>query len=257
MRHISIISLILLLLSLLFGVTFTGCGYNGNGKVTVERRDVGPFRSIVVEQDGTGMGFVFGANHRSDFQIKLVKDTVEYTTIEYDENLLHHIKTESVNERLIIRSQKELFSKRDIHVNVHYVNLDKIDAHSFAEIVFTNPYRGERLAMDLTGACDVKGEVFADAVDIDVSGAADLDLSGKVRKFKGKFTGAGNYRGFGLITDTCILDVSGAADAQVHVLNYLKVDASGATDVVYRGSPKVDQDISGAGEVKASKSDTL
>lgn len=257
MRHVSIISLILLFLSLLFGVAFTGCGYNGNGKIKVERRDVGSFKSIVVEQDGSGAGFIFGQNKRSDFHIKLVKDTVEYASIEYDENLMHHIKTESVNERLIIRTRKDLFSHRDIHINVHYVELNHIDAHSFAQIVFSNAYHGERLGIEVSGACDIKGEVFADVVDMDVSGAADINLGGKVRKFKGEFSGAGTYKGFGLITDTCILDISGAADAEVYALGYLKVDASGATDVVYKGNPKVDQDISGAGSVKSAKSDTL
>lgn len=255
MKHISIISLILLLLSLLFGIT--GCGYRGNGKMKVERREVGPFKSIVVEQDGNGAGFVFGPNQRSDFHIKLVKDTVEYTTIEYDENLMHHIKTESVNDRLIIRTRKDLFSRRDIHINVHYITLDHIDAHSFAEIVFTNPYQGKQLHVDVSGACDLKGEIYTELLHMDVTGAADVNLSGKARKFKGEFSGAGNYKGFGLITDTCILDVTGAADAQVHVLNYLKVDASGATDVEYRGNPKVDQKISGAGDVHASKTDSL
>lgn len=254
MRHISIISLILLLLSLLFGV---GCGYNGNGIVKVERREVGSFKSIVVDQDGGGGGFLFGRNERSDFRIKLVKDTVEYTTIEYDENLLHHIKVESVNDKLIIRSQKDLFSKRDIHVNVHYVNLDQIDVHSFADVVFSNPYHGSRLGVDVSGACNIRGEVFADVVDMDISGAADVDLSGKVRKLKGEFSGAGTYKAFGLITDTCILDISGASEAQLHVLHYLKVDVSGAGDVEYRGRPRVDQNISGAGNIRASEKDTL
>ena len=181
MRHTSIISLILLLLSLLFGLSFTGCGYQGNGIVKVERREVGSFNSLLVEQESGGTGPVIGQNEYSGFRIKLIQDTVEYTTIEYDENLLHHIKTESVNGKLIIRSRKSLLSKRDIHVNVHYINLEHIDATSFAEIIFATPYHGSRLGMDLTGASDIKGEVFADVLDIDVSGAADLNLKGKAQ----------------------------------------------------------------------------
>lgn len=257
MRHTSIISLLMLLLSLLFGVAFSGCGHNGNGKIKVERRDVGSFRSIVLEQETDGTGFLFGNNNLSGMHVKLVKDSVEYASVEYDENLLHHVKTESVNDRLIVRTRQSLFSKRDIKINIHYIHLDHIDASSFAEIDFATPYHGRSLAMELTGASEVKGEVFADVLDLNVTGSSDLELSGKVRKFKGDFSGAGNCRTFGLITDTCILGVSGATDAQVHVLKYLNVSVSGAADVEYRGKPKVDQDITGAGEIRGVKGDTL
>ena len=252
MTHTGFISLILFLLSLLFGITFTGCGYGGNGNIQVERREVGSFKTVVIEEGGSGPDFTINGRRLSGFKIKLLKDTVEYVSLEYDENLLHHIKTETVGGRLIIRPKKMLFSRRDINVSVHYVNIERIEASAFADITFGNPYEGKRLQIEMAGACRLKGEVYADVLDMDMAGLAEVDLDGKTRKMKGEFAGSGNYRGFGLITDTCILDISGAADAQTNVLQYLKVDVAGAGNVTYRGNPKVEQEVVGTGEVRRS-----
>lgn len=257
MKHISIMSLLMYLLALLFGISCAGCGHTGNGNIKVERRNVGSFHSLVIEQQNGGpSNFVFAEGDGSGFKIKLIKDTVEYTTVEYDENLIHHVKTESVNDRLIIRTRKNLFSKRDIRINVHYINLDNIDASVWADITFATPYHGKKLDINISGAGQVSGEVFADVLEMDLSGGSYLNLGGKSRRVSGNFTGSGNYKGFGLISDTCILDISGAADAQVHVLKYLKVGVSGAGNVEYMGSPKVDRDISGAGSVHQSGVDS-
>lgn len=249
-------SLLMYLLALLFGISCAGCGHSGNGNIKVERRNVGSFRSLVIErQHGGPSNLMFNEGDGSNFKIKLIKDTAEYTTVEYDENLIHHVKTESVNGKLIIRTRKNLFSKRDIHINVHYVNLDNIDAGVWADITFANPYHGEKLDINISGAGNISGEVFADVLNMDLTGASDLKLSGKSRRVSGSFTGSGNYQGFGLISDTCILDISGAADAQVHVLRYLKVGVSGAGNVEYMGTPKIDQNITGAGSVHRSGSE--
>lgn len=257
MRHISILSILMFLLTLLFGISLLGCGYKGNGKVIVERRNVGTFKSVVIEQESQANGLSFGTNKVSGFNIRLIQDSVEYTSIEYDENLMHHIKTQSVNNQLLIQTKKTLYSNRDIYVNVHYKQLEKIDASSFAEIVFATPFHGNKLKINLTGACDIKGEVFVENLDMNITGAADIEIKGSTRKMKGDFSGAGNLDSFGMKTDSCFIDITGAADAKVHALQYLKVDVSGAGEVVYKGSPLVVKNITGAGEVRKSKKDTM
>ena len=255
MRHISILSLLMLLLTLLFGIT--GCGnYRGNGVVTVEKRAVGSFHSVLIEQE-SGTGFSFGNVNVSGFRIKLIRDTAESVSIEYDENLMHHIKTESVNGKLIIRTKKHLYSKRDINVNIYYKELDHMDASSFAKIIFATPYEGENLKVEFSGACELEGKVYAERLIMDVSGAADINITGKVRKVKGEFSGAGTLNAFDLLTDTCTLDIAGAADAKVNVAQYLKVEVAGAGEVVYKGNPQIDQDIAGAGSIKRFQSDSI
>jgi Putative auto-transporter adhesin, head GIN domain len=257
MQHTSIISFLSFLLALLFGLSLSGCGYNGNGIVKVERRELGSFKTLMIEQESNISGFAFGRDKMSRFHIKLVKDTVEFASIEYDENLMHHIKTESVNGKLIIRTKKALFSRRDININVHYKELDHLDASTFAEIIFANPYHGNSLQIDLSGACDLRGDIFADFLDLDVAGAADIDLKGKVRKLKGDFAGASSFNAYDLIADSCFMDIAGAADARVNVSQYLKINIAGAADVIYKGSPLIEQDIAGAGEVSKFEKDTL
>jgi len=255
MKHISILSLLMLLLTLLFGIT--GCrNYKGNGVVAVEKRSVGSFHSVLIEQE-SGVGFSFGKMDVSGYRVKLIQDTVESVSIEYDENLMHHIKTESVNGKLIIRAKKHLYSKRDININIYYKELDHVDASSFANIIFATPYQGKNLKVELSGACELEGEVYAERLSMDVAGAADINITGKVRKMKGEFSGAGTLNAFDLQTDTCMLDIAGAADAKISVAQYLKLDVAGAGEVVYKGNPQIDQDIAGAGESKRFQADSI
>lgn len=255
MNRIGLLSLITLLLAILFGVSLTGCGPKGNGNIVVEKRTLGTFNQIYIEQSGKGSGIQLGDEKASAFHIKLIKDSLAFVTIEYDQNLMHHIKTECVNNRLSISTPKTLYSTRDINVNVHYTVLSQIDINSFAELVFGTPFRGQTLQINLSGASEMEGEVYAETLLMDMSGAAELELKGKVRKLKGDFSGAGDIHCYDLVTDTCLLDISGAADAQLNVQHYLRIDVSGAADVSYKGNPTIDKEVSGAGEIKKADSD--
>lgn len=250
MKHTSLLTLLYMLMALLFGVAVMGCGQHGNGKIIVEKRMLGSFNEVEIGEESNVAGFNFGNSKVSGFHIKLIKDTVEYATIEFDENLMHHIETESVNNTLIIHTDKTLYSKRDININVHYKEIDHINATSFAEIIFATPYQGDRLRLNVSGTCEMAGSVFANALDMDITGAAEIDLKGKVKSMRGEISGAGTLNGFELLTDTCRMDITGAGEVKLNVQDYLKVGVTGAAEVTYKGSPMVEQHVTGAGEIK-------
>lgn len=251
MKHTSIISLILLLLSVLFGLS--GCGYNGNGNIQVENREVGSFSKVKISQSSSVSGLTFGEVHMATFSVTFIPDSVEFVSIEFDENLLHHIKTETVNEVLNIRINKALRSRRDVQVHVHYKTLSALDASGASEIVFSPAYHGESLFIDISGASELQGSFFCKRLEAELSGASDLELKGKVQSFRGDFSGASTFNGFELLTDTCMLDLSGASDVEISVSQQLKVDASGASTIYYKGNPSVVSDVSGAAELIQKK----
>lgn len=253
MKQISLISILLFLLSLLFGV---GCGYKGNGNITVENRTVGSFSKIRIEQQSPG-GLVFGEQRLSGFNIKLVQDTLEAVSVEYDDNLIHHVKTEAVNGTLIIKLKRPLYSRRDVNVRVHYRTLSALEGLAFGQVIFANTCSADVLKIDLSGACNMEGPLQVNELMLDVSGASEIRLTGQARKVRADLSGAADYQAFQLQTDTCYLDISGAGDARVFVRSFLQIDASGAADIQYRGNPVLQQDVSGAVDIKPAPADSL
>lgn len=93
-------------------------------------------------------------------------------------------------------------------------------------------YRQKSLRLDVSGMGEVTAAGQADEVDLDLSGAGDVDL------------GALRTRG-------ADVDISGAADATIAPTEWAELDISGAGDVrLLTHPPRLETDVSGAGQVR-------
>ena len=99
--------------------------------------------------------------------------------------------------------------------------------------------RVEELGLRLSGIGDISLSVEAEVLNSKISGAGDLKLDGKVRHHEIEISGAGELDAYDLITESAILDISGAGDCKIHVTEELTVDVSGAGDVKYKGDPSI------------------
>lgn len=108
----------------------------------------------------------------------------------------------------------------------------------------------QEMFFDLSGAsrCDVEAQ--SKYMDFEVSGASTLNLTGDAARLDGEVSGASLLSAFNLRTDEAYIDASGASRVRVNVLNYLKAEASGASNVRYRGNPKVEVRTSGGSVVE-------
>lgn len=92
-------------------------------------------------------------------------------------------------------------------------------------------------------------DINADKLTLDLSGAAKVNVTGQVIKLNYGASGASKLDAFDLFVRDADLELSGASAASVKVQKSLKVGASGASKVIYRGSPNVSKDVSGASKV--------
>jgi len=83
-----------------------------------------------------------------------------------------------------------------------------------------------------------------------VTGAGDYVLSGAQQERLDIFvTGVGNVSAYDMPVNTCNIRISGTSSCQVHVNELLDVVISGVGDILYRGDPDVNSQISGVGNV--------
>lgn len=89
------------------------------------------------------------------------------------------------------------------------------------------------------------GDLNLNQLTIDVSGTANLELSGQVTDQTIKVSGVLDAKNFELLTNNTTIDVSGSGDFEISCAVNLDIDVSGIATVSYKGNPIISQDISG------------
>lgn len=208
---------------------------DGNGDVTKEQRIVTSFNKIDIS----------GA-----YEVLINQGNEEKLELEVDENLLEYIETEIKNNTLYVSSKKPIGKATSLKLYITVVDVEDIDVSGAIELKNKGTYETENLEIDVSGAADINLDVDVENLSMDMSGASETTLSGKATNFEIEISGAGELQAKKLKTRNNTIAISGAGSAVVYVKKTLNVSVSGAGSVKYKGSPKVKKDISGAGSVE-------
>lgn len=199
----------------LFSFNINFGGIKGSGNVQTEKREISNFKSIEV-----GGAFVVEITAQKDFSVE----------VEADDNLLPLVKTETNGETLSIETEHRFSTENPIRVRVSAPNIEDLQISGASKISVVN-LKNDSFNVDSSGASKITVEGETKNLTVDMSGASKLD--------------AENFK-----AESVSVDASGASCANVSVLNDLKVDLSGASKVVYFGSPSnLEKKISGASSV--------
>ncbi len=230
-------SRVILLLFTVICISSCDPGVQGNGNVSTETRELESFHSIDLS----------GA-----YEVYLTQSTNSGLKIETDENLHQYIETYVDDGILYVSSTRRIGRHRELALYMNFKDLKSIDASGASEVKTRGAVRGEKLSMDFSGAVEADLELDYEQVIGDFSGASELNLKGKASLVSLDGSGAIEVNALNLITKKFVLDVSGAAEASVHVTEELVIDASGAVEVNYKGNPKsITKDVSGAASIEA------
>ena len=208
---------------------------DGNGEITKEQRKVTSFNKIDIS---------------GGYEVLINQGNEERLEIEVDENLLEYIKTETNNNTLFISSKKPIGNATSLKLYITVVDIDDIDVSGAIELNNKGTFKTENLEIDVSGAADINRDVDVENLTMEMSGASETTLSGTAENFEIEISGAGELQAKKLKTKNTSIDISGAGSAVVHAKKTLKVEVSGAGSVKYKGNPKIEKDISGAGSVE-------
>lgn len=194
-----------------------------------------------------------------------------------DENILSHldirvsgncliIDTKN-NERLLptqleIDSSSPKLEKANISGTFQFdlrteLNIDKLDitVDGIANVHYNKPVRIKDICkIQIAGAAkmDVK-DMTCQNINAEVSGTGDLKLKGKAQTGKYNATGVGNLKAYDFILENLRCNASARAHIQAHVTEILKAKATGAGEIQYKGFPRTDVHMTGAGKIKKIK----
>jgi hypothetical protein len=122
---------------------------------------------------------------------------------------------------------------------VSFKKINRLKASNASDVLISGPLRADVLLIELSGASDLKGRIEANKLELEQSGASDANVSGKVTELIINASGASDLQGYGLQSDICTVNASGASDVRVTVNKELTANANGASSVKYHGKPVV------------------
>ena len=190
-------------------------GKNANN-VVEESRDVSGFDEV--ELRGAG-------------NLTIEQTGSESLTVEAEEGVLPKLRTEVVNDRLVIGPEPGTDIRTTAPIN-YKLSVEALDA------------------LDVSGSGDVEAEgINTDRLAVTIGGARNLEIGGEADEQEIDISGSGVYRAENLESNEARIGVSGAGSAIVNASERLDANVSGAGSVEYVGDPTVEQDASGAGRV--------
>lgn len=160
--------------------------------------------------------------------------------IDASPELVDYIKTEvSGNTLRIYRDKKfslsELMHSKSVKVYVTTPRLEGIEVSGACDVKGETPIKARDFHINASGASDVTLTLNANSVSTDASGASDIRLDGRVETQRVQISGSSDYRASDLRSDKADIDASGASDAYVFVDEELSSRSSGASDVRNKG----------------------
>lgn len=222
------------------GLTFEfnrGVRVTGSGDVVTENRDVSGFD--VIEFNTVG-------------ELLISQGEQESLSIEAEENILEHIRTEVRGGTLVIDVDDAV--SLDLNAPITYTvvvtDLREFKLNGLGNVKLDG-LQADELELDMHGAGNLEARgLTADRLEVELSGLGSVTPVGAVDELVVSIPGSGNFSGADLQSRTARVRVSGLGNATVWVTGRLDVEISGAGNVSYYGSPDVTQDVSGLGRVE-------
>ena len=108
----------------------------------------------------------------------------------------------------------------------------------------------DELTIYMSGASELEMESDVDSLSMWLSGASGAVLIGEGENLTADLSGSSDLKARGYVVQNAEIEASGASDAAIGVEESLSVDLSGSSGVVYYGDPELEQELSGASDVR-------
>lgn len=212
---------VLMAVALLFAATPAAAwtihndGIEGSGDMETRQLDLKDFTSIDVG----------GA-----FDLEITLGSKQKVTMTIDDNLWDNLEVEVRGHTLEIGWDKSCSPDGDCTVVIVMEDLESMDIHGAADVDI-DQYHGESFSFNVSGAASLEMNGKVDNLDISVSGAGDIDTRD-------------------LMAKNVEVSVSGAGNANVYASERFEGRVSGVGSIDYWGDPDHQKTrVSGLGDI--------
>ena len=194
----------------------------------------------------------------SAFDVYLTQGNAEAVAVSASEpKFRDRIVVEVKDATLIIKYESEgkFWNKGDkkLKAYISFKDIEKLNISGACDVFINGQIKAKDLRIRQSGASDLKGKLeVSGTLDIDLSGASDMQLTGSAANVTIDASGACAFKGYDLVTETCNAKASGASDIKITVNKELSAQATGASDVHYKGNGVI-RELKSSGSSSVSK----
>lgn len=208
---------------------------HGNHNVVTKERKVNSFTAVRVS---TGI------------DVYLKQGNNESLSVEADENLQEYILTEVRNGELHVYTDANIRDAERKRVYVTMRDIRSLRTTSAGDIIGQTPVKCDKLILSASSAGDIKLDVTANEIEVDINSSGDVTLTGTADILNADLSSAGDLNAYDLRVREADISASSAGNADINVSEKITARASSAGDVNYKGDPKfVDAHSSSAGGI--------
>lgn len=217
----------------------SGDRVDGSGDVTTETRSIGEFVRVVLSGEG---------------HVRFTEGADGLIEIETDDNLMTHIRTETSGDTLTISTDPDvdIDPSDGVVYRLGCPELRGAVLSGAGSIDLADCHTTDQVALDVSGAGTILAPgLDAATVDVQLSGAGEIEADGRTDRLTVELSGAGNFVGDDLHAVDADVRVSGAGTAALWATGTLDLRLSGVGSVRYFGEPSVMQTVTGVGAVES------
>jgi hypothetical protein len=133
---------------------------------------------------------------------------------------------------------------------VSYKTLDRLSASGGSDVTVDGTIHSGKLSLNISGGSDFTGKVDVSTFAVSQCGGSDVNISGRADNLTIDASGGSDFDGYDLVSEGCRISASGGSDINITVNKVLDAEASGASDISWKGSATVKKaHASGSGSV--------
>jgi hypothetical protein len=184
------------------------------------------------------------------FEVNVTVGDEPSLTLRVDDNLEASLNVGVTDDTLRIGLEpRTSVSNATLEADVTVTSLGAIEG-SGAVNVHLGTLTGPTLELQLSGASELDGAVDFESMTGKISGASNVSLSGRSGTLDIEASGASDLSLLDLEVDLLTVRLSGASSAEASVNDSIEASLSGASSLRYRGDPDVNTlDVSGASSI--------
>ncbi|HEY3402757.1 MAG TPA: PspC domain-containing protein [Ohtaekwangia sp.] len=133
---------------------------------------------------------------------------------------------------------KDFLESHEIQINITMPELERLEAKGAGKINFED-FTSPDIEIELLGAMKARGDIQSKNVTVNLSGASELELNGTAATLEATVQGASSLLADDFEVRDATVEVNGASSAKVNVTGTLEMQEGIASDIDYRGNPKV------------------
>lgn len=217
------LKMLLVLIVMLLAHSTNLLAQKGNGNITVQERKVDNFTSIEL----TG-----------NQKIILLQGDVQSIKVETDENLQEKVQFH-VNSGKLDLDLKGIGEVTKLNITITCKDIYSISTNGISDVRTENVIKSDKLYISASGASNMDINLNVKELETNISGAANVVLTGKATINNVAVSGAGNLKATDLETEKTYAKVSGVGKAKVNATAEIKGGISGSGEISYKSKPPV------------------